>query len=199
VTFALSAWIALTAARFFFLSQTEAAGEEFGRHLAGHGLSFYAHAGGGAVALITGALQWVLTPRSRRSRWHRLIGRTYVLAIAVGGLSGLSIAVGAFGGLVPRAGFSTLAVAWLASTAIAWTRARARDWTTHRAWMIRSFALTFAAVTLRVWLPTLLMAGLSFEAAYRLVAWLAWIPNLLLAEWLIARQLRSGPEHAELA
>jgi hypothetical protein len=188
LSFALSAWISLMAARFFFLPLTEAASEDFGRHLAEHGLTFYAHAGGGAVALIAGALQWVLTSRSRRSRWHRLIGRTYVMAVAVGGLAGLVIATRAFGGLVARAGFSTLAVAWLGSTMVAWIRACAHDWTTHRAWMARSFALTFAAVTLRIWLPLLVTAGLSFEVAYRVVAWWSWVPNLVVAEWLITRE-----------
>jgi predicted membrane protein DUF2306 len=191
-TFALSVWFSLMAARFFFLPLTEAASEPFGRHLAGHGLTFYLHAGGGAVALMTGALQWLLTAGSRRSRWHRLIGRTYVVAIAVGGLAGLAIATRAFGGIVARAGFSTLAVVWLASTMVAWTRARAQDWTMHRAWMVRSFALTFAAVTLRVWLPLLVTAGLSFEVAYRVVAWWSWLPNLVVAEWLIAGGQRIG-------
>jgi hypothetical protein len=188
LTFLLSASIALTAARFLFLPLAEAASEPFGSHLAGHGLAFYLHAGGGAVALMAGALQWLQTSRARRSRWHRFIGRTYVIAIAVGGLSGLAIAVRAFGGPVSRAGFAVLAVAWLGSTAAAWTRARARDWDAHRAWMIRSFALTFAAVTLRLWLPLLVAAGLTFDVAYRLVAWWCWLPNLLFAEWLIARE-----------
>jgi hypothetical protein len=207
VTFALSAWISLMAARFFFMPLIEAAGDRFGSHLAAHGFAFYAHAGGGAVALITGALQWVLTSRNRRSRWHPWIGRTYVIAIALGGVSGLFIAVRAYGGFVARTGFSALAVAWLVSTTIAFTRARARDWRRHRIWMIRSFALTFAAVTLRLELPVLSVGGLTFEAAYPLVAWLCWVPNLLLAEWLIARERTSvsrttrsiQPQHSRTA
>jgi len=54
--------------------------------------------------------------------------------------------------------------------------------------MIRNFALTFAAVTLRIWLP--LMAGLMhvpFTPAYVTVSWLCWVPNLLLAEVLVHR------------
>jgi hypothetical protein len=181
----------MVATRFFFLPMSSASGGDFGRHLASHGLIFYAHVGGGAIALLAGALQWLQTSRTRRSRWHRFIGRTYVSAIAIGGVAGLWIAGNAFGGPVARSGFSTLAVAWLASTAVAFSRARSRDWTTHRVWMIRSFALTFAAVTLRLWLPMLRVAGLSFEVAYPQVAWLCWVPNLLVAEWLIAREQRS--------
>ena len=50
--------------------------------------------------------------------------------------------------------------------------------------MIRNFALTFAAVTLRLWIPIFLTSGLSFEAAYPVIAWLSWVPNLLVAEVL---------------
>ena len=44
-----------------------------------------------------------------------------------------------------------------------WLTARARRFDEHRRWMIRSFALTFAAVTLRLYLPLGMMAGLSFN------------------------------------
>jgi hypothetical protein len=192
VIFVLSAAFALVATRFFFLPMASAAGQDFGNHLASHGLVFYAHAGGGAIALFVGAWQWTQTSRTRRSRWHFVLGRVYVLAIAVAGLAGLWIAPNAFGGPVARLGFAALAVAWLGSTALAFSRARMRDWTNHRLWMIRSFALTFAAVTLRIWLPMMQVAGLSFDDAYRQVAWLCWVPNLLFAEWLIAREQRAA-------
>jgi hypothetical protein len=51
--------------------------------------------------------------------------------------------------------------------------------------MVRNFALTFAAVTLRLWLPTAIIAGAPFELAYPVIAWLCWVPNLLLAELLL--------------
>jgi hypothetical protein len=52
--------------------------------------------------------------------------------------------------------------------------------------MIRNYALTFAAVTLRIWLPLLSeVAGIEFVNAYRAVAWLCWIPNLYVAQRII--------------
>ena len=55
----------------------------------------------------------------------------------------------------------------------------------HRAWMFRSFALTFAAVTLRLQMPAAGMAGMSFEEFYPIIAWSCWVPNLVAAElWL---------------
>jgi len=54
--------------------------------------------------------------------------------------------------------------------------------------MIRNFALSLAAVTLRVYMP-LMLAGFHwpFRFTYITVSWLCWIPNLLIAEWLIRR------------
>ena len=52
----------------------------------------------------------------------------------------------------------------------------------HRAWMIRSFALTFAAVTLRLYLPVSFLLELNFADVYRATSFLSWVPNLLVAE-----------------
>jgi hypothetical protein len=60
--------------------------------------------------------------------------------------------------------------------------------------MIRSFALTLAAVALRVYLPSALAAGIEFETAYPIIAWLCWVPNLLVVEFLIGRSLASPRE-----
>jgi hypothetical protein len=48
--------------------------------------------------------------------------------------------------------------------------------------MIRSFALTLAAVTLRFYLPIPPSLGYDFDDGYRAIAWLSWVPNLMLAE-----------------
>jgi len=90
----------------------------------------------------------------------------------------------AFGGLPGRLGFAFLALAWLCSGFRAYLAIRARDITAHRRWMVRNFALTFAAVTLRLYLPTSLASGVAFEIAYPAIAWLCWVPNLLIAELL---------------
>jgi hypothetical protein len=60
---------------------------------------------------------------------------------------------------------------------------------------LRSYALTFSGVTLRIWLP-LLMIPFEFETAYPMVAWLAWVPNLLVAEWAIRRRATKAKKQA---
>ena len=48
--------------------------------------------------------------------------------------------------------------------------------------MIRSFSLTLAGVTLRLYLPITLLGPVSFSPAYAAIAWLCWLPNLLIAD-----------------
>ncbi len=68
--------------------------------------------------------------------------------------------------------------------------ARTKRFPLHREWMVRTFALALAGVTLRIELPMLLfVAHISFHVAYITVAWLCWIPNLIVAEWWLRRKV----------
>src|SRR5262245_54635777 len=145
-----------------------------------------AHIAGGLVALALGPWQLLAGPRGKRHRW---MGRIYAVAVFAGGLGGLALATVSMGGLVAHVGFGALAILWLATTALAWRHALARDFDAHRRWMMRSLALTFAAVTLRLLLPLAGLAGVAFADAYPAIAWACWVPNLLVAEWWILPRL----------
>ena len=154
--------------------------------LAERPIATLAHFGGSALALAIGGFQLHPGLRRRALALHRWLGRLYVLAVAVGGASGLFMAWYANGGVVGKLGFALLAIGWLGCTAQGYFCIRAREQAAHRRWMIRSYALTFAAVTLRLYIPASQAAGIPFESAYPVIAWLCWMPNLLVAE-LFAR------------
>lgn len=147
--------------------------------------AFYLHISLGGVSLLAGFTQFFSKLRANRPGLHRKLGKLYVLAVAISGLSGLIIAFFANGGLIAALGFGSLAVLWLYTTFRAYTAIRNKQLSVHRRWMIRSYSLCFAAVTLRIYLPLMVAAGLGFIVAYRIIAWLCWVPNLLLAEYLI--------------
>ena len=139
------------------------------------------------LTLILGPFQFDAGLRARHPGFHRLSGRIYVLACAAGGVAGLLTAWGTTAGPVAGAGFFTLAVVWLFTLVRAVAAVRARDFPAHERWMVRCFALSLSAVTLRLYLA--LGAPLfGFGAAYPVIAWIAWAPNLLIAErWLASR------------
>lgn len=150
-------------------------------------LALYAHIGLAPVALALMPVQFLPRLRARRPGLHRWTGRAYALAILISGVAGLSLALGTDAGPVAATGFALLAVLWLAVTGRAVWLAMAGRIAEHRRWMIRSAALTFAAVTLRLELP-LLIATLGFDTGYPIVAWLCWVPNLALTELWLARR-----------
>lgn len=147
------------------------------------------HIAASAVALAVGPFQFHTRLRATRLSLHRWLGRLYLLAVVAGGVSGFRLALVSDGGVIAHTGFALLALGWLVSARMAYVRVRAGDIVGHRAWMVRSYALTFAAVTLRLYLPLGIVAGLSFETTYQGVSWLAWLGNLIVAErWLVARR-----------
>jgi hypothetical protein len=145
----------------------------------------FIHAGLASTALITGPWQFLPRLRARVPRLHRWLGRIYIFCCIVGGTGGLLLAGGTTAGPIARAGFGLLAVVWLLINLQGLRLAMIGRYAEHRQWMIRSFALTFGAVLLRVYIPIAQVMGIEFMTAYRAISWLAWVPNLMLAELYI--------------
>jgi len=151
-------------------------------------IAFYQHITFGGLALLTGWSQFVGRIRRRYLFFHRILGKGYVVVCLFSGTAGLYLAFFATGGIIASLGFGGLALSWLFSTSKAYLAIRAGRIDEHRAWMTRSYALTFAAVTLRLWMPIFSMGlGMAYWTAYLIVAWLCWVPNLLIAEILIRK------------
>ncbi|WP_353073558.1 DUF2306 domain-containing protein [Tunturiibacter gelidiferens] len=152
-----------------------------------------AHAIFASIALLTGPWQFLPLIRQRWLPMHRWIGRIYCGAVLLGWLASLPIAAHAQAGAISSAGFLTLGFLWVGSTAAGYFTIRSGKVIAHRRWMIRSFALTAAAITLRIYLPLLPLTGLSFSTSYRIIAWACWVPNLFFAEWLLRHQPTPEP------
>ena len=159
-------------------------------------LTIAVHLAGGVVAIVLGAFQLNSRLRTRFRQAHRRLGQTYIVAVTAGGLAGFILAFNSSGGLVTHFGFGLMAICWVGSTLNAYRHIRVGDVLAHRAWMIRSYAVTLAAVTLRVYLPLSLANGIEFEAAYQAISWLCWVPNLLVVEWFILPRLSRTPAPA---
>lgn len=154
-----------------------------------HTTGLLMHIVGAMLAVIIGPFQFL--PRSRSRRFlnvHRWLGRTYLIGVLLGGLGGLYMARLSYGGLPTHLGFAALGILWLFSGWQAYRHIRRKEIEPHREWMMRNYALTFAGVMLRVWMPLLTTAGFEFLPTYLVVAWLCWVPNLLVAEWMIRRR-----------
>jgi len=186
----LSIAIAGISARYFTFNPDLAA-ETLRARVVSRDPWFFLHIGAGVIALAIGPFQFSRLLRTRFLNLHRWLGRLYLIAVGAGGVAAFRIALESQGGLPTHYGFGMLALLWLFTTAMAYRRILQRDIQSHREWMIRSFALTFAAVTLRIYLP--LFAGvfkLDFIQSFDTISWLCWVPNLLVAEVLVNRARR---------
>jgi uncharacterized membrane protein len=156
--------------------------------LANHDPTLYAHFLGGSVAIVLGALQMSTLLRKKFTALHRWTGRVYLLAVLMSGCAGLEMSLIATGGWVAKLGFATMALLWLITGLCAYVSIRKGNVVAHRNWMMRNYALTFAAVTLRIYLGiTLGLLQMDFLLVYPFISWACWVPNLLLAQWIFVK------------
>jgi uncharacterized membrane protein len=151
-------------------------------------LAFYIHITGGLIALAIGPFQFLDKLRTKNVKLHRNLGKIYVAAILLlGGPAGFFMAFFANGGPWADLGFIMMAFLWVGTTWLGLRAIMRKNVVAHVRWMIRSYSLCFAAVTLRILTPMLsLVFHLKISLILILVAWLSWIINLLVAQLIIS-------------
>jgi uncharacterized membrane protein len=156
--------------------------------------AFYTHITTSLIVLLSGALQFIRPLTIKNPRWHRKAGKLYiVLILFFSGPSGFIMALYANGGWPARVSFAILALLWMTFTYISFKAILKGNLKKHIRFMIRSYAMTLAAITLRAYaffLPAL--THLHGKPAYILLAWASWVPNLIVAEILIRSAFMSN-------
>ena len=150
------------------------------------------HIVGASVFCLLGAVQFVPRLR-RRSGWHRITGRVVVPCGLVAALSGLWMTL-----FYPRpAGDGDLLTAFrlvfgsamVFALVFGFVAILRRDVGTHKAWLMRGYAIGVGAgsqaVTSTVWL---VLVGVPGEFARALLMAAGWVINLAVAEWIIRRR-----------
>ena len=187
VTFIFSLGIGVLSFRFLFLDMNLSF-PEMGAHISQRTMAFYTHITAAPIALILSLLNMHERKTKRHPKRHRWVGRSYAVAIFFAGTSGTVLAYHALGGPIAMYGFMLLSIWWLITTFIAVRYAMIKNFAAHRKWMIRSFALTLAAVTLRLYfIGFFTLANMNYIEASIWLAWICWVPNVIIAEWWIRR------------
>lgn len=172
--------------------------EKYSSHGPFYEVAFYMHIVFAGTALFIGPFQFIARLRDRHRSVHRTIGGIYLVSVLLGGAAALIMATINTAGINGFFGFGTLAVLWVFTAGQGYRAIRARDFAAHQAWMMRSFALTYAAVMLRLWVGVLIAVQIPFTPqpfnfddvftnAYGPVPWICWLPNLVVVEFLIRR------------
>lgn len=150
-------------------------------------VAFYVHISSSWVVIFVGL--WQFFPAFLR-RWpalHRVLGKIYLGAILLlAAPSGWVLGMYANGGLSSKVSFALQSVVWWGLTWLAWREIRRHRHLPHVEMMLRSYAVTLAAMSLRTesWVMHYFFDTKPIET-YLTVVWLSWVGNLLLVEILI--------------
>ena len=154
--------------------------------------AFYIHVYTSMFVLIAGFTQFSNRFLKNFPKWHKRIGYMYVyVLLLLSGPTGLIMAFYAFGGIISKIAFTVLSVLWITFTFLSVRFAIKKKFIKHKNFMIRSYALTLSAITLRSWKVVLAYyLVLPPKDLYLIVAWLGFVPNLIVAEIIISRNKR---------
>ncbi len=153
-------------------------------------IGFYTHILLGGLALLIGWTQFSSKIRDKNLTLHKRIGKLYIISVIFSSIAGICIGFFATGGVLSSLGFISLGIIWFSTTIMAFVHIKNKQIAKHQKMMVYSYAACFAAVTLRVWLPLLIIIFGDFITAYIIVAWLCWVPNLFVAN-LITKRIKA--------
>jgi hypothetical protein len=152
------------------------------------------HVVGAAVFALVGAFQFVPRLRRRHLAWHRRAGRVLVGAglLVCGSAVWVTLTYPPQPGTGPVLFWVRLVVgpAMAAFLTLGFTAVRRRDIDSHRAWMIRAYALGLGAGTqvfTEAFMGPLVGGGVLTADLVKVAG---WVINLAVAEWLIRRGAR---------
>ncbi|MFC4263099.1 DUF2306 domain-containing protein [Ferruginibacter yonginensis] len=155
-------------------------------------MAFYTHVFTSVFVLMAGFTQFSPYILKHHKTLHRNVGKFYVAAILLVNVPmGMIMAIYANGLWPTKLAFAILDILWCWFTYKAYITAQQKKFKAHQQFMIRSFALTFSAITLRLWKITL-SHTFHFDdlTLYMIDAWMGFVPNLLAAEWYIYYKLK---------
>lgn len=148
---------------------------------------FYIHIISSWIVLLTSLPQFMPRLNAAYPVFHRYTGRVYVFTLLVlASPSGLILAQYANGGIAAKTGFTMQCLLWWFATFMAFYHVLRQNYREHINWMIRSFAITLAAFSLRTegYLMHYLLHTRPIET-YITITWLSWVGNWFIAEILL--------------
>ena len=153
-------------------------------------VSFYVHVFSSSFIILAGLFQFNRFVIHQKKRLHKILGYIYiVLVIFISGPSAFVMSLYANGGIPAQISFTLLSILWILTTVISFLSIRKGKIENHANWLLRSYALTLSAVTLRFYAYLFDVCNIPLHPidTYIVLTWISWIPNLLICEVLIRK------------
>lgn len=147
-------------------------------------IAFFGHVYTSIFVLIFGISQFSKCIRNKFTKLHKVLGKLYVfLILFIAAPSGFIMALHANGGAFSKLSFLIQALLWFWFTFKAFRFAKDKKWISHQKFMLRSYALTLSAISLRLF-KWLIVSTIELPPmdTYKIVSWLGWLLNLIIVE-----------------
>lgn len=152
----------------------------------------------GMTALLLGPFQFVPHIRKNYKKTHRLMGKTYLIAVLVAASASLQMSISKITidekAVVFGLGLFMLAFVWLLSSGMAYWSARSRNFVQHREWMVRSYVVTCAFTTFRLG-DRLISERFKLDplTSAGIMAWACWSVPLIVTELILqGKKIQKG-------
>jgi hypothetical protein len=128
----------------------------------------------------------------RRADVHRCLGVIYITSVGVSALAAYYLAFNTDFSFAFGAGLTSLATAWILTTGLAVVAIKRHLYEQHKEWMIRSYVVTTAFITFRLFFKIFELAGVPSRAdRATAMAWFCWAVPLLFTEAILqGRKMR---------
>jgi uncharacterized membrane protein len=156
------------------------------------------HLSVGIIAMLAGPVQFSSRIRRKHPRFHRLLGRAYVVSILIAAPLAITMPVYLKQDKFYIAGTVVHAGSWFVCTLIAFLIARNRHIQQHRQWMIRSYALTFSFIVVRVFGHFVPLADPEFGMADAIITFIVLLVPDIAMSWREIITRRVGASTAPL-
>lgn len=152
-----------------------------------------AHVGPGLLYLALAPLQFLKSIRSKYPQFHRWSGRLLVVLSLILGAAAVVIGVlFPYSGVIEQVIIAFFGTFFLAAAVNGFLCARRKNFKAHREWMMRSFAIGLAIVTMRlIFVPILIIIGsptVEDAQLWSIVSFtIAFCLHWAVAEWWIRK------------
>ena len=152
------------------------------------------HVFAGTFAIFLGPVQFWLGLNGNYGMWHRVLGLTYIMSVALSSAAAIFLALNTDFGWVFKTGMMVLAFVWIGTTGFAVVAICRSLIQQHKEWMIRSYVVTFSFVFFEAIVQILDLAKVGTTTERLIVAsWLSWSVPLLIAEGILQGRKMFSP------
>jgi len=148
----------------------------------------FIHVVTGLIATLIGWYQFIPNWRNKNWKVHRVVGRVYIICIAIAALTAIYLALVSPGmDLMVKISFIIIPFVWISTITLGYLAIMRKKVVQHQEWMLRSYVVTFfftIFVILTQYIPYESL-GVTYEQSVGVITWFSWAMPIFITEMII--------------